>query len=434
MVDLTSSVFPDSALPFKVDDAFIDKCREHLTDKRYNWGTTENALATFLNTICAAIAAASGKPILRVWSASYCDTILKGSPIRRKPEVALLDHDFKGIPTWQDVRAVAEATDSKFEHSRIIRTVTDKAYIMLNTQPNRVFVPIISTWDKTKFRLTVTDRQGQLRTKTFNIEYGVRRADLLILLRILVGLCFGNNEAVGYDPTIIMRQDKVEAIMCAGMRFNVIRLIYATQTLIGQATHVWEVEHDGTSHILKDAWIERSRPMSEAMHLEKIGEMEGIPKLVCSEDVTINGVALSTGRLRHGVYGNSDMERIRRRTVTSSCGSHIAQFRSKRELISALKDIVVSASCFHYFILPKSSNCSSLALKTLATVKDLVHRDISYNNILLLDPKDGDSKENHRRGLLIDLEYAASMVTAQAMVPTVSTLFLSYHFSILILC
>lgn len=93
---------------------------------------------------------------------------------------------------------------------------------------------------------------------------------------------------------------------------------------------------------------------------------------------------------------------------------------------------------FPLFHPPKMSNCS-LALKTLATDKDLVHHDISYNSIPLLDqdPTYGDSNENHCCSLLIDLEYAASMVTAQAMAPgwhTVSTLFLSYHFSIFILC
>jgi len=81
MVDLASSVFPDSTLPFIIDDDFIDKCREHLTDKKYNWGKSEKPLVRFLNTICAAIVAVSGKPILRVWNVSYCDMILKGSPI-----------------------------------------------------------------------------------------------------------------------------------------------------------------------------------------------------------------------------------------------------------------------------------------------------------------------------------------------------------------
>jgi serine/threonine protein kinase len=63
-------------------------------------------------------------------------------------------------------------------------------------------------------------------------------------------------------------------------------------------------------------------------------------------------------------------------------------------------------------------NCFALALKTLATEKKLVHRDISYNNILLQEPQDGDDKhEGYRCGLLIDLEYAASLVTAQTTSP-----------------
>lgn len=83
----------------------------------------------------------------------------------------------------------------------------------------------------------------------------------------------------------------------------------------------------------------------------------------------------------------------------------------------------------------------ALVLKTLATDKKLVHRDISYNNILLHEPQDGNDKEdgkedNHRRGLLIDLEYAASLGTPQSTSPgrrTVSAK-LSHYFTILIFC
>jgi hypothetical protein len=180
VVDLTSSVFSDSALPFIIDDNFIDKYREHLMDK-YKWGKSERALVRFLNTICVAIMAVSGKPILRVWNVNYCNAILEGSPICQKPDVVLLDHNFKGTPRWQNICAVAEVTNSKSEHARIIRTITDKSYIMLNSQPNCIFMPVISTWDETKFYLTVTNCQGQLRTKAFNIEFGMHRADLLIL-------------------------------------------------------------------------------------------------------------------------------------------------------------------------------------------------------------------------------------------------------------
>jgi hypothetical protein len=80
MVDLASSVFPDSTLPFDIDNDLIDKCRDHLMGS-YDWGRTEKVLVRFLNTICTAITAVSGKPILRVWNASYCDMILGGSAI-----------------------------------------------------------------------------------------------------------------------------------------------------------------------------------------------------------------------------------------------------------------------------------------------------------------------------------------------------------------
>jgi hypothetical protein len=123
-----------------------------------------------------------------------------------------------------------------------------------------------------------------------------------------------------------------------------------TQSLIGQATHVWIVEHNGTRCILKDAWIEKSCPISEAKHLENTRGMEGIPELVCAEDITIDGVALSMGSVHHGLNGNKNRVQIRHQIVTSSCGSHIAEFHSKCELISALRDIVVSVSCFYYLI------------------------------------------------------------------------------------
>lgn len=76
------------------------------------------------------------------------------------------------------------------------------------------------------------------------------------------------------------------------------------------------------------------------------------------------------------------------------------------------------------------SNCLALVLKTLAIDKSLVHRDISYNNILLYEPQDRDVKqEGHRRGLLIDLEYATSL-NSQSSAPgrrTVSANFSVFH-------
>ena len=75
---------------------------------------------------------------------------------------------------------------------------------MLGVQPSQVFTPIISAWGGSKFRLTITDRQGQLRTSTYNIHGGICHADLCVLIHIIAGLCFGSDKAVGYDNTMKM--------------------------------------------------------------------------------------------------------------------------------------------------------------------------------------------------------------------------------------
>ena len=352
-MDLVDYAFPTSALPFTVDDNFSDRCRLALNDTDLVWSkgndlsTSEQQLAAFLNKICEVIRNVSGVKEVRQWDASYCNNPLGGSPIQRKPDVVLLDRGFTGVPLWQNIHAVAELTTSASEHDRIIRTVTDKTYIMLSVQPNRVFVPIISAWGGNRFRLTITDRQGQLRTKTFNIDHGIRRADLRTLIHIITGLCFGKDTVVGYDSTMIMEGGEVKAIKCGGFEFKVISQIYATQSLLGRATHVWAVEYKNRRYILKDAWIESSRPVSEVEHLKKVAGVEGVPMLFCAEDIP----GLSTGNLRLSINSDRNRERIRRRIVTSSCGSHIATFSSKRELISALRDIVVGASCNRHFIL-----------------------------------------------------------------------------------
>ena len=75
---------------------------------------------------------------------------------------------------------------------------------MLGVQPSQVFTPIISAWGGSKFRLTITDRQGQLHTSTYNIHGGICHADLCVLIHIVAGLCFGSDKAVGYDNTMKM--------------------------------------------------------------------------------------------------------------------------------------------------------------------------------------------------------------------------------------
>ena len=131
---------------------------------------------------------------------------------------------------------------------------------------------------------------------------------------------------VGYDPTMIA--DKY-GIVSSTKRC---RTIYETQSFVGRATRVWEVTRRST--------LSSRMPGSKtrAEHLKHIAGVRDVPEFVCGEDVSIDGQALCTGNIR-GI--KSGTMRVRRRIVTAGIGSHIAEFRTKRELISALRDVVL---------------------------------------------------------------------------------------------
>lgn len=100
-----------------------------------------------------------------------------------------------------------------------------------------------------------------------------------------------------------------------------------------------------------------------------------------------------------------------------------AQGKSWLQLSETLPQVCSILSLFTYVQLFASS-----ALQELSDKKDLVHRDISYNNVLLLELEDGDS-DNLCSGLLIDFEYAASRSLSRGLAAgsrTVRNLFLCH--------
>jgi hypothetical protein len=379
-----------------------------------------------MNSLCTSISNITGVSTKRCWDAKYRNTPLAESPIKRKPDIVLKDVGNSTV-TWRTVRAIAEITAQQYEFRKMVRTVIDKSYIVLTTQASRVFVPILSVWGSHLFRLTVTDREGQLRSVTYQLS-GIRPvSSSLAFLRLIAGLCFSDAQYVGYDPTMkIDSLGRVKSIKCCDQSFKVIRTIYETQSFVGRATRVWEVERGGKQFVLKDAWVEKSRPVSENQHLKHIAGIKGVPEYICGEDVSVDGKVLSTGNIRGFQLPTS---RLRRRIVTSSIGSHIAEFRSKRELISVFRDIVTSTSIIFSICVILNFPVHS-ALKELATKKDTVHRDISYSNILILDVEDveDESTSSTRRGLLIDFEYAARLSESYAMSPGLRTVRISLLF------
>ena len=355
VADLLMGIFPDSKLPITPSRDLLERLTLYDSGQQ-KWKTpgisrapkgskiqSEVKLASFLNLISEDIGKITGHSPLRQWDSNFCNAALEGSPISRKPDIVLVDIARRTPTTWRSVRAITEVTTQEYETKKISNTVTDKTYVILTTQPNRVFVPILSIWGNFYFRLTVTDRQGQLRSQVINIAEPWRLHDSLNFLRLVIGFCYADKPVVGYDPTMLTDEwDRVTSIICDGKEFKVIKVIFETQSLVGRATRVWEVEFEGKRYILKDAWVEISRQVPEYTLLASLKGMEGVPQLFCGNDVYIGDVVLSTGLIRHGLWGNAMRVRVRRRVVSSSIGAHIASFRSKRELILAFRDVASS--------------------------------------------------------------------------------------------
>ena len=180
-------------------------------------------------------------PIKRGWSAKYCDTPLPDSPIKRKPNIVLIDADDHPIVTWRTVSAIAEITSHVYEVGKLVRTVVDKSYIILTMQANHVFVLILSVWGRHKFWLTISDCEGQLCLMVYDLS-DFRPINLsLDFLQLIVGFCFTDTQYVSYDPTMITdKYGIVKLIKCCSKFYDVVCTIYGTQSFVGRATHVWE--------------------------------------------------------------------------------------------------------------------------------------------------------------------------------------------------
>jgi Fungal protein kinase len=367
--------FPSTRLPFPIDDALLAKLStSHTTDAGKIpaiWSTTlnsqrglpqvctEQSITDWLNNIGKAMAHASGHAIRRVWSHRNCNKPPDGSNIKRKPDIILIDKVYHSIlnstphtsSDWNFIQSFCEVTSQEKTSTRITDTINAKSYVLFATQHNRRFVVAMSFTGNGKFRLTVTDREGQVRLGETSLS-GKRHN--IAFFTIIAFLMFGNDSDIGLDPTIeVDSTGKVCAIVVDKKRFEVFQLIHSVETLIGRATKVWIVSFEGKLYILKDSWIQDSHVESEVSFLERMSvpELEGcVPNLVCGGDIIINGVRDCTGRYRVDLAGYPYSQRVHRRTVSSPIGEPLTTFRSKREFINVMISLLKSKSPHLYSI------------------------------------------------------------------------------------
>ncbi|KAF9235102.1 hypothetical protein BU15DRAFT_78334 [Melanogaster broomeanus] len=352
-----------------------------------------------------------GTILVMGWDSFNSSVPLKGAAANRKPDLLLSDiespngHD----ADWRDVIAFGEVKskkDSKTLKSSYIEAAGKAAFI-LYAQDGRHAVLCVRILG-THIFFDIFDRGGSISTAGFDIHDHPE-----VLLHILLGLATASKLHVGFDSSIHVdssvqhdwqTQRKRMTILRDGVKISVVLdyLIFITDGLHGCGTTVWKARMDsdvdpkgksvgqkrgrsegsGKDVVVKDCWIDPLRKYTEGMILNMLNKagMNGVPKLISEEQVTINHPSPTN----HAIVNNSThllctlplqqqcpigdlfyYLRVHSRLVMEPVGYLVTSFSCLGELLVAFVDYVTA----HQEALEKAH---------------ILHRDISLLNLLLV--------------------------------------------------
>jgi serine/threonine protein kinase len=131
--------------------------------------------------------------------------------------------------------------------------------------------------------------------------------------------------------------------------------------------------------------------------------LEGhIPNLITGEDVEINSVLDSTEHYHINV-GQQNYYQIHHHLVTEPIGEPLVRLQLRAEFLNMMIELIEGE--YTYYFLSNILKLTALAvLNYLKHHIGILHRDISLNNILLVQDANGVA-----RCLLIDFDYAVHL-------------------------
>ncbi|KAJ3502929.1 hypothetical protein NMY22_g18425 [Coprinellus aureogranulatus] len=295
---------------------------------------------------------------------------------------------------YTNVAAVLEVKLDKAKGKRMMhcqRMATYNRQIFIQ-QPSRHFVRSLLLTEKV-FRLVHFDRSGIYVTPLFDIH-----KDASVLVQFVAGLMSPSEAVLGFDTSIQWTVDESSGKKVAGIitlnerdeetgaftekkyNLDITEAPFVRPGIRGRGTVAWNAKDPatGAAVIIKDSWHTDSR----ASECEFIRKAKGIPGIVeilvyqqdCSQTISYRPLGYKSKDFRN---------RFKLRLVLKRYGAPIWFFRSRLQLLYALRDVLVG----HRELF----------------MRGIIHRDISMLNILLGEP----GAEEGYRGILIDLDMAA---------------------------
>lgn len=258
---------------------------------------------------------------------------------------------------WRNVYAFIEVTSSDTSKlSNVLKQIQQKSMCLFDVQPQRRFVCALGLFGNPPnivYTFVLVDRSGLLYTKAVPLQ----SYHASFFLRVIFAFAFAKPETLGWDPTMKthLETNEVVSIDVTGFykdstvqtthTFEVVRLLHSSPILYGRGTRVWIVKDEtGQFCILKDSWTLAGRVASEVDFIRNIDRaVQEDPsgylfKHSCPSYIIGQEAVCSTDAIR-GVLMKSPT-RIQRRIVTGPIGDPLTSFRSKKEFVSVLLDVV----------------------------------------------------------------------------------------------
>ncbi|KAG1771586.1 hypothetical protein EV702DRAFT_1201900 [Suillus placidus] len=166
------------------------------------------------------------------------------------------------------------------------------------------------------------------------------------------------------------------------------RILFASRSLVSCGTVCYLVSLDDEEFIIKDHWVQGKEDQVILNEIDMLKCMSGVPGIPTLVDWWIversNGDADVTSKYRtqpqHPSLSGTSCSHVR--LVLTPCARPLHMFRTLKEFVEALRDIVIIQ-------------------RTAVEERKVLHHDCSLNNAMIVDQLEGGS-----RGFLIDWEFA----------------------------
>ncbi|KAJ6488111.1 hypothetical protein C8R47DRAFT_507525 [Mycena vitilis] len=336
------------------------------------------------------------------------ETVLKSSPdisIMGRGPSATKETEFSKVPAYAEVATPIEIKREETFAMDVKDQVAVYAREIFIHQHNRclVYVPLMT--NKT-IRVIQFDRSGAQASQP--IDY---HKDPVFFIQLVVLFSSLDEELLGYDTSIYWKNgkrmmkirpdelwvengtDKPAWEASAEIEFEIVEKdgrrsqnpgpFFARRTIRSRGTICWRVQYGGRQYLVKDYWGVATRT-PESEYLKDAAMIKGIGRLHAYTNNRYSTYALRGFAANGLLYADTEEEclvpnRSFTRLVLRMYGSTLNNAPSGLHLLRAVRDIVSG----HREILTK---------------KDILHRDISFNNLLLAHGEED--------GVLIDFDMA----------------------------